>query len=106
MSLARAKYDWLRFSTNGGFEVVATLTPPSGLPLLVKGLGFKHHTSIDTDGVPINSKNAHISFIESYLTDLEYTVRDTNGDINLRNHRVSFADSSGVVMCILGDYGS
>jgi len=123
MSLARAKADWLRFSTNGGFQVSATLTPLSGTAITVNALATKHHNSISTDGIPVNSKNAHISFIESNLTSLGYTVRNSNGEVNLRNHRVSFADSSGVVkhyiineampdetvgviVCILGDYGS
>jgi len=123
MSLERAKYDWLRFSTNGGFQVALTLTPVSGSPLQCVGLATKHHNSIGSDGLPVNSKNAHISLIESYLIGLGYVVRDSNGEVNLRNHRVSFADSSGVVKnyiiketlpdetvgvitCILGDYGS
>lgn len=123
MRLAQAKYDWLRFSTAGGFEVEITLTPPVGEAVMIKGLATKHNNSVGTDGLPINAKNAHCSLIESYLTGLGYTVRDTNGEVNLRNHRVSFADSSGVVknyiiketmpdetvgviVCILGDYGS
>lgn len=123
MSLDRAKYDWNRFSVSGGFEVNATLTPSGGEPVLVKCLGTKHHNSINTDGIPINSKNTHISLIESYLTGLGLTVRDSSGEINLRNWLVSFADSSGVskdyiiketmpdetvgvITCILGDYAS
>jgi hypothetical protein len=123
MSLERAKYDWLRFSTNGGFQVAITLTPLSGTPLSCVALATKHHNSIGTDGLPVNSKNVHISLIESYLVVLGYTVRDANQEVNLRNHKVSFADSSGVVKnyiiketlpdetvgvitCLLGDYGS
>lgn len=123
MRLLQAKYDWLRFSTAGGFEVDITLTPPVGDHIHCKGLATKHHNSVGTDGLPINAKNAHCSFIESHLTGLGYTVRDANGEVNLRNHRVSYTDSSGVVkeyiiketmpdetvgviVCILGDYGS
>lgn len=97
MSLARAKYDWIRFATNGGFEVSMTLTPPVGQSKTVLGLATKHHNSIGTDGLPVNSKNVHCSLIESYLTGQGYTVRNSSGEVNLRNHKVSFADSSGVV---------
>ena len=123
MSLGRAKADMKRFIIGGGFEVSMTLTPPGGEPVSVSTLATKHHNSINTDGLPVNSKNAHVSFIESDLTDKGLTVRDSAGEINLRNWRVSFADSSdvvknyiiketmpdetlGVIVCILGDYGS
>jgi hypothetical protein len=123
MSLSRAKADMKRFITAGGFEVAITLTPVGGEATDVTGLATKHHNSISTDGIPINSKNTHISLIESDLTDKGITVRDSAGEINLRNWLVSFPDSSevsknyivketmpdetlGVIVCILGDYGS
>jgi hypothetical protein len=123
MSLERAITDWKRFTLNGGFEVDITLTPPVGDPVSVKGLGTKHHNSVGTDGLPINSKNVHISLIESDLTEKGITVRDVNGEVNLRNYLANFIDSSGVlknyiiketfpdetvgvITCILGDYGS
>lgn len=123
MSLERAKYDWNRFSTNGGFQVNATLTPTGGQPVSIKCLGTKHHNSIGTDGIPVNSKNVHVSLNESYLTGLGLTVRNSNKEINFRNWLISFADSSGVVknyiiketqpdettgmiICFLADYGS
>lgn len=123
MSLARAKYDWLRFSTAGGFQVAMTLTSPANVALSIVGLATKHNNSVTTDGIPVNAKNVHISLIESYLVSLGVTVRNSNGEVNLRNYRVSFPDSSGVtknyrieetipdettgvIVCILGDYGS
>lgn len=123
MSLDRAINDWKRFVLNGGFEVDITLTPPSSSPVEVKGLGTKHHNSIGTDGLPFNSKNAHISLIESDLVEKGITVRDANGEVNLRNFLADFIDSSGVlknyiiketfpdetvgvIVCILVDYGS
>lgn len=115
--------DIKRFTTDGGFEVDMTLTAPGGEAIPVKSLATKHHNSVNTDGVPINSKNSHASFIESDLTDKGLTARDSRGEVNLRNWLVSFADSSGVtknykiietmpdetlgiIVCILGDYGS
>ena len=64
MSLTRAKYDWNRFLTTGGFAVNATLTPVGGQPVSVDCLAMKHHNSVDTDGIPINSKNAHATLDE------------------------------------------
>jgi hypothetical protein len=123
MSLVRAKYDWLRFSTAGGFQVAMALISPAGVTTQIVGLATKHNNSVTTDGIPVNAKNVHISLIESYLVSLGLTVRNTNGEINLRNYRVNFPDSSGVtknyiiketmpdettgvIVCILGDYGS
>lgn len=123
MSLARSKYDWLRFSTAGGFQVAMILTSPANVVLSIVGLATKHNNSVTTDGIPVNAKNVHVSLIESYLVALGVTVRNSNGEINLRNYRVSFPDSSGVtknyiiketipdettgvIVCILGDYGS
>lgn len=123
MSLSRAKYDWNRFTVNGEFKVDITLIPPGGDPVSITGLGIKHHNSINTDGIPVNSKNAHITLIESDLVDNGITVRDSNKEVNLKNYLVSFKDSSdvsknyiiketmpdetvGVIVCILGDYGS
>jgi hypothetical protein len=123
MSLAQAKYDWLRFSNNGGFQVSMTLTPLIGSALPIVGLATKHNNSVNTDGLPINSKNVHVSLVESYLVSLGLTVRNSAGEINMRNWKISFPDSSGitknyviqetmpdetigVIVCILGDYGS
>jgi len=124
MSLEKAKSDWKRLLNNGGFGVSITLTPPnSSASTIVKAIAIKHHNSIGTDGLPINAKNVHISIIESDLIALSYTVRNVEGEVSLRNHRVSFADSNdnvknyiiketfpdetiGLITCILGDYGS
>lgn len=124
MSLARAKADWKRLLNNGGFGVDVTLTPPNSITsTIVKAIAIKHHNSIGTDGLPINSKNVHVSIIESDLITLNYTVRNVAGEVSLRNHRASFADSNGnaknyiiketfpdetigLITCILGDYGS
>lgn len=122
MSLNKAKNDWNRFLTNGGFAVEATLTPAGGQPVSVNCLAMKHHNSVDTDGMPINSKNVHASFSESNLTGLGLNVRDTNGEVNMRNWILTYPDSSetdksyivketmpdetvGIIVCILGDYG-
>lgn len=123
MSLPQAKFDWQRFTNNGGFGVDLTLTPPGGEPFLIKGLATKHHNSIGTDGLPVNAKNVRISIIESDLVSLEYPVRNLKGEVSMLKHLVSYIDSTGsaknfiiketmpdetigLITCILGDYGS
>lgn len=122
MSLTRARDDWKRFLNTGGFEESLTLTPTGGAPVPIVGLAVKHHNSIDTDGLQSNTQNARVSLIESYLVEQGLTVRDSAGEVNMRNWLVSYPDSSGavknyvisetipdemvgVITCILGDYG-
>jgi len=69
----------------------------------------------------MNVKNAHISFSEALLTDVSYPVRNINGEVQLRGHKITTKDSTGVdknyiitenfpdetigmIVCILGDY--
>jgi len=94
---------------------------PTGETATITGLHTKHHLSVDTDGNNVNGKNAHISFSEKYLTDLSYPVRNSAGEVNLRDHKVTVLDSTGndwtysinewypdetigLIVCILGDF--
>jgi hypothetical protein len=148
--LSFAREDWKRFVTAGGFQVDLTFTSPvpfssqnvvtvdgyqvitiggktivtinSDKSLTIKGIYAQHHNSISTDGTPINAKLTRVSFAESSLTLAGYPVR-SSGEVNLRNHLIDFADSTGVlkhykikewfpdetvgiITCILGNYGS
>lgn len=103
-----------------GFGVEMLLTAPTGQTLYVTGLHSKHHLGVDTEGNPVNTKNAHVSFHESYLTDASYPSRNAQDEISLINHSVRVKDSSGrdrtykiraqypnettgLIVCILGD---
>lgn len=94
---------------------------PNGETATVVGLHSKHHLKIDTEGNPINSKNAHISVSESLLVEQDYPVRNAEREVSLRNHKVTVVDSTGdncvyqikeafpdesvgLIICILGDY--
>lgn len=122
MSLARAIADMKRFS-QGGFSAEIQFTNPTDTEsATVNGLVSKHNLSINPEtGLPINSKNAHISVVESVLIDAGYTTR-VNGEISLRNHKVKWIDASGtefsylidegfpsettgLIVCVLGIYG-
>lgn len=122
MSLARAIADIKRFS-QGGFSAVISFTNPINTEnISVNGLVSKHNLSINPEtGLPVNSKNAHISVAESVLQEAGYTTRD-NGEISLRKHKVKWTDASGneftylidevfpsettgLIVCTLGSYG-
>jgi hypothetical protein len=87
----------------------------------VTGLHSKHHYIVDLDGVRANSLNAHITVSEADLEAEGYPVRNADGQVDLENHRVSVADSTGttvqyvirqvfpnetvgVIVCILGGF--
>ena len=98
LSLARSHTKTILES--GGFETDVTFTTPPGATTIetatVKCLAIKHHTSIDSDGVPVSSQHAHVTVHEESLTDKNYTTRNASGKIDLKNHIIDFADSSGV----------
>lgn len=116
----QAKADIQQITSDlNGFGVSMTLLHPDGSTITIVGLHTKHHTSIDTDGNPINGKNAHIGFSEGLLVG--YNVRNANGEVSLKGHVVTVNDSTetpksyvirewfpdetiGYISCILGDY--
>ena len=97
---------------------------PNAETATVQGLSSKHHLSVDPEtGLPVNSTNIHISVAESVILDANesYPTRNANDEIYLKDHLVSFADSSGTVkqykinenfpdetldliVCILGEF--
>lgn len=104
------------------FAVAITLTSPTGTTATIKGLHTKHHLGIDTDGNMVNTKKAHVSFSEKYLTDVSYPIRNAAGEVDLKKHKVSVKDSTGtaknymiqswypdetvgLIVCILEDFG-
>lgn len=119
----KAKADIEQITSNlneWGVSMVLTAVP--GLEsVTIVGLHTKHRILIDTDGNFVNTKNAHISVSEKFLTEAGYPVRNGSGEVSLINHRVSVKDSTGLVKeyviteafpdetiglicCILGDY--
>lgn len=116
-----AKRDAKFFVSNGGFEEdIELVTPSKDKSLKLTGFATKHHINFDSDGNPINSKNVHICIDESVLVANGYPCRNAKGEVFLKNHNVSFVDSSGIVktyvvrenfpdetlgliVCVLGD---
>lgn len=123
MGLAKAIADMKRFS-QGSFSVEITFTNiTESESVVVNGLISKHNLSINPEnGLPVNAKNAHISVVESVLNDADYTTRNAENEIDLKDHKVSFTDlaseinftylidesmpseTTGLIVCTLGDH--
>lgn len=122
--LEKARKDWkaITGSTNH-WAVDILLTAPTGETASFTNIHSKHHMSIDGDGLPVNGKNAHISFSESQIIDSNplYPIRNIKGEVSMARHRASVMDSTGlskqyvierwhqdetlgVIVCILGNY--
>ena len=86
---------------NGGYQLDIEFTSKDGSKTVnIKGWAVKVSGSFDSDGNQVNTKNAHVTIDEDSLTKLDYPVRSFRkkiAEIDLINHRVSFADSSGNV---------
>jgi hypothetical protein len=119
--LTKARNDARKILKGGFSEDITLTTPDDSLSIETKGLATKHHINFDTDGLAVNSKNAHICLDESNLIELNDTTRNANQEIDLLNHKVSVKDSTnivknyvitetfpdetlGLIVCILGDY--
>jgi hypothetical protein len=118
--LQAARKDAKKYVNGGGFESSITITnPSSSISIEITGWASKHHISFDTDGAPINAKNAHICIDEEVLNAAGYPVR-VNEEVQLLNHKIEVKDSSGVIkkyiikenfpdetlgliVCVLGD---
>ena len=94
--IEQAKGDWQRFSSDPKtWGIAITLTAPTAEVANIVGIATKHHIGVDTDGNPINTKNAHITISEQLLVDAGYPVR-ANNEVSILQHRVSYKDSTGI----------
>lgn len=118
----QAKIDMKDIITDiDGFGVAMSFTAPTAQTAAITGLHTKHHLSFNSDGIAVNSKNAHCSFAEKSLTELNYPFRNAKGEVYLKGHRVNIKDSTGItklyvireffpnetigmITCILGDF--
>jgi hypothetical protein len=123
-TLQKARRDAKKYVTKGGFEENIILESADGLTTLATtGFVTKHWINFDTDGLAVNSKNAHITLDEDVLITANYPVRNSDLEVDLRRHKVSTPDSTGInksyiiiewfpnetlglIVCILGDYES
>lgn len=95
--IERAKKDWKRITSNTNeFGVEIILIAPGNETATVNGLHSKHHLGIDTDGNAVNTKNAHITVAEDLLVQQNYPVRNSKGEVSLKDHKVVVKDSTGI----------
>lgn len=95
--IEQAKADIQQITSNPDeWGVQITLAAPTSETCVITGLHTKHHLGINSDGQRANSKTASISFSEQLLVDAGYPVRNSAGEVSLRNHKVSVKDSTGI----------
>lgn len=118
---ARAIRDTKRFTGDAnGFGLSIDLIAPTSETLTVIGYTTKHHLKYDAEtGAQISSKVASVAISEGNLDG--YPVRNTNNDVSMLDHKVTFTDSDenvnnfividsypdekvGLIILILGDY--
>lgn len=91
----QATSDWGRFSSDpDGFGTTISFEAPGAETADIVGLATKHHLSIDSEGNPMSSKNAHCSVSEKLLVDAGYPVR-LNDEVAMIGHKVAWVDSTG-----------
>lgn len=97
--LQKAKADWRKLSQSA-FDLELTFTNPDGETATIKGIGTRHSLSMDTDGMPVNMPNNHVTFCEELIQEAnaDYIIREPGSEeVKMTGHRVAFADSTGTV---------
>ena len=94
----RAKRDIERITGNAnGWGAEILMTAPDGITKVkLNGIHAKIHLGVNTEGVAVNSQKAHISISEKFLTDANYPIRNAKGEVDLRDHRFTIKDSTGI----------
>lgn len=96
--IEKARNDFKRFTSDkNAFGVDIIFTAPNAKTATVAGLHTKHHLSVNGEGIPVNSKNAHISFSEGNFEGIDYPLRNSKGEVYLRGHVVEVEDSTGTL---------
>ena len=122
--IEQAQQDLIDITTDlNGFGLSIILTAPNLQVVNIVGIHHKHHLGIDTDGNAVNSKKSHCAISEKSILTANslYPIRNANGEVNLRGHKLSVIDSTqivknyiikewfpdeslGLIVVILGDY--
>lgn len=126
MNLAAQIQKDIQRITTGDFAVPIIFSVTNGLTVTTvtcKGIAVKHHLVYDpSSGSPVNGKIARVTVSELALRALNYPVRDSNNNVSLIKHMVTWTDVSGLqatyvineqfpdettgaIVCLLGDYG-
>lgn len=93
--IQRAREDARRV-INGGFSIELSITAPGESPIVIQGIGVRHSTTYDTDGLETLGKNARVTIHEKDLTDAGLTTRNANNDLIIdQGWIVNFTDDIG-----------
>lgn len=118
---AAAAIKRIRTDPNGFTKSIQFIAADGITTATVRGMSSVIHLGVDNQGEFVNSRKAHISIVESSLTDLGYPTRDSNNVLILKDNRVNVMDSTGqteqyiireiypdealgLLVCILGDF--
>ncbi len=119
--LAQARIDAAKFTDAGGFQVDVTLTTKDGsVSVTTTGTGSGRWVLFDNEGNGVNAGKNSVRFAESTLNAANYPVRNSNGKVAMRGHKVSYLDANGIlqnyvieevfpnatlglIICIMGD---
>jgi hypothetical protein len=119
--LETARNDIANISSNSaGFGVLMSFISPSSPAetCTVKGLFSRHHIDVNRQGVAFNSRMAHVSVSEIVFDDANYTIRNANGEVDLKGHKITVegvqyvvnqwfpSDTGKLITIILGKYGT
>lgn len=95
--LAQARQDIADITSNvDDFGVQIRMQAPNGSTVTITGLHTKIHLSVDTLGLPVNSRKAHISFSEKSFEGTNYPLRNAEGEVSLKDHIIYCKDSTNI----------
>lgn len=84
-------------SGGDGWGVSQKWTSPLNQQVTIIGVHVKHHISYDDQGNIINTKNASATFSEQAMINVAYSIRNSEGEVNMDKHKVEIKDSTGMV---------
>jgi hypothetical protein len=105
-----------------GWATMMTFVNLDGEVADINGTFFKRTVVVmGSDGTPTNARQIHITFAERDLIEAYYTCRNSDGKVDMLDHKVTCADSTGlletykirewhpdetlgIIRCMLGDY--
>ena len=91
------KRDAKRAINSGGYQVdIEIKTPDNSRTENITGWAVKHWNSFETEENIAHTKVVRATIDEEVLVSLGYPVRNAKGEIRLIDHKVSYADSSGI----------
>lgn len=77
------------------FGVNVDFVSPLGDECSVACLVTTHHNGFNELGEPIDSRQSSVAVSENQLVDNYYSVRNSDGDVDLTGHLLSFYESTG-----------